>query len=94
MMIKTHSYKTRQDVQNKGYGTTLPSNLFHSRSLTPKMAIETWEQEAAAQGGLGEDRNLKKIKGKTTLALSEQICTRGGNPHQTDWQFRLKNSNL
>lgn len=59
-MIKAHSHKTRQDVQKKG--TTLPRNLFHSRSLTPKTAIETWEQEAAAQGGLGEDRNLKKIK--------------------------------
>lgn len=67
MMIKTHSYKTRQDVQKKG--TTLPRNLFHSRSLILKMAIETWEQEAAAQGGLEEeDRNLKKIKVKNHLS--------------------------
>lgn len=32
------------------------------------MAIETWEQEAAAQGGLEEDRHLKKIKVKNHLS--------------------------
>lgn len=32
------------------------------------MALETWEQEAADQGGLEEDRNLKKIKVKNHLS--------------------------
>lgn len=50
MKIKTHSYRTRQDVKQEGL--TLLRNSFHNRSLTLKMDIETWEQEAAPQGGL------------------------------------------
>lgn len=49
MKIKAHSYRTRQDIKQEGL--TLSRNLFHSRSPTLKMAIETWKQEAAPQGG-------------------------------------------
>lgn len=50
MKIKAHSYRTRQDIKQEGL-ITLSRNLFHSRSPTLKMAIETWKQEAALKEG-------------------------------------------